>query len=55
MWRATIRFLFSVQKFDPKKDYYKILSLKQNATSQEIKKSFKTLARKYHPDSATGK
>ena len=32
------------------KDYYGILEIKKNATDDEIKKSFRRLARKYHPD-----
>jgi DnaJ family protein C protein 16 len=31
-------------------DYYKILGLKRDATNQEIKKAFKKLSLKYHPD-----
>lgn len=31
-------------------DYYKILGLKKNATENEIKKAYRKLARKYHPD-----
>ena len=32
------------------KDYYSILGLKRNASQQEIKQTYRKLARKYHPD-----
>ncbi len=32
------------------KDYYAILGIPRDATSQEIKKTYRTLAMKYHPD-----
>jgi molecular chaperone DnaJ len=34
----------------PTKDYYGILGLKRTATAEEVRKAFRKLARKYHPD-----
>ena len=36
------------------KDYYKILGLNRNASDEEIKKAFRRLALKYHPDRCPG-
>src|SRR5271157_500093 len=33
-----------------KKDYYAVLGVKKTATAEEIRKAFRKLARKYHPD-----
>src|SRR5947208_7134272 len=33
-----------------KEDFYKILGIKRDAKPEEIKKAYRRLARKYHPD-----
>src|SRR5438876_12007949 len=36
------------------RDYYDILGVKKSATDDEIKKAYRSLAKKYHPDKNKG-
>lgn len=53
MIKILLLFLFALSIICAE-DYYKILGIKKTATEQEIKKAFKKLSLKYHPDKNKG-
>jgi len=40
--------------FDPEKDYYSILGVKRDADQKDVRKAYRKLAQKWHPDANTG-
>ena len=48
--RKLIEEMKSEEKKAKKKDYYKIMELSRDATPEDIRKAYKKLAPKYHPD-----
>ena len=40
---------------ESKRDYYEVLGVEKGADDATLKKAYRTLAKKYHPDTANGK
>jgi len=52
--QAKLKDAQSAAKKAKRKDYYKVLGVEKNATDAEIRKAYKKLALKWHPDKNSG-
>lgn len=49
-YQQKILFHSSNSIYNKKRDYYEVLGIPKNSSKDEIKKKFRELAKKYHPD-----
>ena len=54
LWMALGVLAIMLVAADQNRDFYKILGIKRSAKEAEIKKAFKQMSKKYHPDKNRG-
>ena len=54
IWMALGVLAIMLVAADQNRDFYKILGIKRSAKEAEIKKAFKQMSKKYHPDKNRG-
>ena len=52
--REGIKALMPQLEKEAKKDYYKVLGLSEEASAEDIRKAYRALALRYHPDKNQG-
>lgn len=56
-WHLIFIFLalyFTIVSADANRDFYKILGIKKSAKAKDIKRAFKKMSLKHHPDKNPG-
>ena len=50
LWISAVLLLYLLPLILCAEDYYKLLSIDKSASDKEIKRAYRTLSKKFHPD-----